>query len=35
MEKKLKKLLRIEFDSKTIYDDNDKYIKKYIYMVVV
>ena len=35
MEKKLKKLLRIEFDSKTIYGDNDKYIKKFIYMVVV
>ena len=32
MEKKLKKLLRIEFDSKTIYGDNDKYIKNiYIY----
>ena len=33
MEKKLKKLLRIEFDSKTIYGDNDKYIKNiYIYI---
>ena len=35
IQKRVEKLLKIEFDSEPVYGDSDKYIKKKKYMLVV